>query len=41
MGKERTKVTLDTNILVSALGWKGNPHRLLERVINGELELFI
>ena len=41
MGKERAKVTLDTNILVSALGWKGNPHRVLERVIAGDLELFI
>ena len=41
MGK-KTKVTLDTNILVSALGWeKGNPHRILQKVIDGNLELFI
>ena len=41
MGKERTKVTLDTNILVSALGWKGKPHTILEKTIDGEIELFI
>jgi hypothetical protein len=36
----KRKVTLDTNILVSALGWKGNPHKIL-KVIDGELDLFI
>ena len=41
MGK-RAKVTLDTNILVSAFGWtKGNPHRIMQLVIEGEIELFI
>ncbi len=39
MGKR--KVVLDTNILVSALGWKGKPHRIMEKVTNNELELFI
>ena len=39
MGKR--KVVLDTNILVSALGWKGKPHRIMEKVANNELELFI
>jgi uncharacterized protein len=38
---KRTKVTLDTNILVSALGWRGNPHRILQKVVNGEIELFV
>ncbi len=42
MGERATKVVLDTNILVSALGWlKGNPHRILQKVIAGEIELFI
>lgn len=39
MGKRR--VTLDTNILISALGWKGNPHRIIDKVVNGELDLFM
>jgi uncharacterized protein len=37
----KRKVTLDTNILISALGWKGNPHKILQKVIDGEIELFI
>ena len=28
-------------MLVFALGWQGNPHRILQKVINGETELFI
>lgn len=39
MGK--TKVTLDTNILISALGWKGKPNEVFNRVVSGELELVI
>jgi|SRR3989344_3521156 len=39
MGKE--KVVLDTNILVSALGWRGNPNLIFERILNGEIELII
>ncbi|MHB1868286.1 MAG: putative toxin-antitoxin system toxin component, PIN family [Nitrososphaerales archaeon] len=38
MGK--TKVILDTNVLVSGFGWKGNPHRVLDMVVSGEIELF-
>lgn len=38
---DKTKVILDTNVLVSALGWKGKPHRILELVVNGEVELFM
>jgi len=41
VGKERTKVTLDTNIVVSALGWRGNSHTILERVMQGKLELYL
>ncbi len=39
MGK--TKATLDTNILISALGWKGNPKKVFEKIVNGEVELII
>ena len=40
MGKT-TKVILDTNVLVSALGWPGNPHKVFQKVIAKEAELFI
>ena len=39
MGK--TKVTLDTNILISALGWNGNPNQVFSRVISGEVDFII
>ena len=39
MGK--TKTTLDTNILISALGWNGNPKQVFDKIINGEIELVI
>lgn len=37
MGK--TKVLLDTNILISALGWNGKPRQIFQECINGRLEL--
>lgn len=39
MGKK--KIILDTNILISALGWKGNPQIIFDRVIVGEFELIL
>jgi len=39
MGK--TKATLDTNILISALGWTGNPKQVFDKIVNGEVELVI
>ena len=39
MGKK--KVVIDTNILISALGWKGNPNEIFIRVLEGEFELII
>ena len=39
MGK--TKATLDTNILISALGWKGNPNKVFDMIIGGKVELII
>jgi putative PIN family toxin of toxin-antitoxin system len=38
MGKK--KIVLDTNILISAFGWKGKSQEIFNRVLNGELELF-
>ncbi len=39
MGK--AKAALDTNILISALGWYGNPRKVFEKAVNGEIELII
>ena len=39
MGKK--KVILDTNVLISALGWRGIPRTLLRNVIEGKIELVI
>lgn len=39
MGK--TKATLDTNTLISALGWKGKPKQVFAKVLKGEVELVI
>ena len=39
MGKKR--IVLDTNILISAFGWKGNPYRILNLVIDQNFELII
>jgi putative PIN family toxin of toxin-antitoxin system len=33
------KITVDTNILISAAFWLGNPHRIIKKVEEGELEL--
>ncbi len=35
------KVVLDTNVLVSALGWKGSPYQVFRRCIDGHCQLFI
>ena len=37
MGK--TKVLLDSNIFISALGWKGKPRVIFDKCLHGELEL--
>jgi uncharacterized protein len=41
VGKTTTKVILDTNILISTLGWQGNPHKVLQKIIDKEVVLFI
>ena len=39
MGK--TKVLSDSNIFISALGWKGKPKIIFDKCLNGELGLVI
>ncbi len=39
MGKKR--VVIDTNILISALGWEGKPRQVFQRVLNNEFELIL
>ena len=39
MGKK--KVVIDTNILISALGWKGKPNEIFRRALDAEFELII
>jgi len=35
------KIVLDTNIIVSAFGWKGSPHQILLRCLEGEFQLYL
>lgn len=35
------KVVLDTNIIVSAFGWRGSPHQILRRCIAGDFHLHL
>ncbi|HJX06249.1 MAG TPA: putative toxin-antitoxin system toxin component, PIN family [Candidatus Nanoarchaeia archaeon] len=39
MGKE--KIIVDTNILISAIGWEGKPRELFISIIDGKYELVI
>jgi len=39
--KEKNKVVLDTNILVSALNFPGNERKVFELFLEGEIEVFI
>jgi len=39
MGKK--KIILDTNILISALGWDGNPRTIFNKIIYREFELIL
>ena len=38
MGKK--KVVLDTNVLISALGWRGVPHKIFLKCLQGEIEIY-
>jgi len=35
------KITVDTNILISAAFWLGNPHRIIKKVEDGKLKLVL
>lgn len=39
MGAKR--LVVDTNTLISAVGWAGNPNELLSRIFSGEYLLFV
>ena len=39
MGKK--KIVIDTNVIISALGWEGKPREIFRGVLNGEFELII
>lgn len=38
---DKTKATLDTNILISALGWEGKPKQVFAMAVEGKFELVI
>src|SRR3989338_1780718 len=35
------KLVVDTNILISAIGWRGKPHTLFQKIVDGNFELLI
>ena len=39
MGK--TRIVLDTNILISSFGWEGNPKKIFDLIIKGDEQLII
>lgn len=38
---ETKKIVLDTNIVISGFGWRGNPHRILIEIMEGKLHWII
>jgi putative PIN family toxin of toxin-antitoxin system len=38
MGK---KIVLDTNVIVSAFGWKGSAHEIFQKCIKGHFQLYL
>lgn len=36
-----SKIVLDTNVFISALGWEGNPRKILQECIEGKYQLCI
>jgi hypothetical protein len=38
---DKEKIVVDTNILISALGWDGKPRALFMRILDSEFELLI
>jgi len=35
------RVVLDTNIFVSSIFWRGNPHKIVEKALNKEIQIFV
>lgn len=35
-----TRVVLDTNVFVSSIFWKGPSHKVVEKALDGEIEVF-
>lgn len=35
------KIVLDTNIFVSSIFWQGNPHKIIEKAIQGEIQVYV
>lgn len=38
---DKTRIVIDTNVLISAFGWRGKPRQVFERVIKGQCELIL
>lgn len=38
---KKIRVVLDTNILISAIGWEGKPGKILEMSVRGEIALIL
>jgi len=36
-----TKIVLDTNVLISAFGWKGSPFRVMQKCVEGVCRLYV
>ena len=39
--KEGVKVVLDTNVFISSIFWRGNPHKIVELAIDNKIEICI
>jgi len=37
----QTRIVLDTNVLISSIGWRGKPREIFESVLNNEFELVV
>jgi putative PIN family toxin of toxin-antitoxin system len=38
---KKTKVVIDTNVIVSAFGWHGTPEKIIKLVVTGKIHNFI
>tara|TARA_Y100000031_G_scaffold112372_1_gene124079 strand:+ start:291 stop:602 length:312 start_codon:yes stop_codon:yes gene_type:complete len=35
------KIVLDTNVIISAFGWKGSPHKIFQGCVEGNFQLYL